>query len=320
MKLEGFLIDVHSPSEANLEVEIDCSRLDWEDYKTLISELEDILSSIDQEHSVRSWLVKGRSLKARYSRITTDNRTRKLRFCPYPSMYPNTLTSGRGQIYSLIAQYCVVLETIGTRKVYLLPKGVAPQFIASIERLNEVLLVPLRENINLFRSSPNWLKITSLMTKYDLDFFKLIQVPSFGRFRIDVIPVDFKYNINQDDFYLGKLRDKEITDLDLLRKEIDRKYREYTYNAVKDIMEKLSVMAEEFDTKRYHLEFFKKRMDQLTSLCNSLGLSELVIGFLDPIKRISQLSKNKRFDELERTFHNRSLVEVVKQCVASYHP
>lgn len=78
LKLEGFLIDVHTVSEENLSVEVDCSHIPWDEYRQLIVDLEDLLSTIDEEHSVKSWLTRGRSLKAKYKRVAAEDRRRKL--------------------------------------------------------------------------------------------------------------------------------------------------------------------------------------------------------------------------------------------------
>jgi len=131
-RLNGFLIDVRTVSEDNLMVEVDASNISWSEYKALVEELEDLLSAIDTEYSARSWLVKGRGLKASYRRVSAEDRRRKLRFVPFPSKFVNILKNTRAYIYGLVSDYCLVLEKVGNRKVYLLPKELTPLFLETV--------------------------------------------------------------------------------------------------------------------------------------------------------------------------------------------
>jgi len=60
MSLNGFIVDIRTVSESNLELEVDASRIPWEEYRKLVDELGDVLSDIDEKWSARSWLVRGK--------------------------------------------------------------------------------------------------------------------------------------------------------------------------------------------------------------------------------------------------------------------
>jgi len=310
MKLEGFLIDVHTVSEENLSVEVDCSHINWDAYRQLIVDLEDILSSIDERHSVRSWLVKGRSLKARYKRVAAEDRRRRLRLSPFPSKFQNVLTNTRAYIYALVQQNCLVLETVGNRKVYLLPKLMAPAFVELIDRINEEIIGPLRKDIEEFRSGPDYLKIEQCLHKHGLDP-NVLRVAYFGigRFRVEVLPVDFGYNI--DEAYAKMDRERAARGLEILKEQIERRQREYMMTAAKDILLRLTAMAEEFDESK-NLRYFKGRLEKLMELCASLGMTRVVEEFLRPIREICDEPKDKRGDLLRERFGTASLKEAAE--------
>jgi len=97
-------------------------------------------------------LVRGRSLKARYRRITASDKSRKIRFSPFPSHYANVLSNTRAYVYELISECCLTLETIGNRKVFLLTKPMAPFFIEAIEGINEEVIEPLKNEHAHYRA------------------------------------------------------------------------------------------------------------------------------------------------------------------------
>lgn len=310
--LNGFLADIHCTSESNLDVEIDASKLTWSEYQSLILDLEDLLSEIDEKHSVRSWLVRGRSLRARYHRVSADERKRRLRFSPFPSKFSNIITNARGFVYNLVTQYCIVLEKVGNRKVYFLPKSVAPSLVASIDALNEKVIGKLRREIKEFQESNDYARIGQCLHKHKIDPRVLDRTFWIGNFMVDVIPVDFGYSISEDEYYRKVKRQSAVRELDILRKHIERKYREYSAEAVKNIMEKVAVMSEEFDRRKNIQKAFKDRLDKLIELSKSIGLNE-VSAFLTKVRKICDLPRKERKEALEKTFGVKTLSEAVKK-------
>ena len=232
--------DVHCPSESNLEVEIDCSSIGWDQYRDLLLQLGDILTTIDEAHSVKSWSVRGRSVRSRYKRVTQEDRRRRIRFSPFPSSFSNTLTNTRAHVYELVHQHCLVLEHVGARKCYLLPKLVAPDFVAGIESLNEDVVDKLNKSIMEFTGTTDYLSVEQSLHNHGVDP-SVLRTSSFtiGQFRADVIPVNMGYSVNSDEYYDQMGRDKASKGFDLLKEQVDRKYKEYSMGAMKDLWIKL---------------------------------------------------------------------------------
>jgi len=316
ISLEGFIIDCHSPSETTLEVEIDCSMINWENYRHLIIDLEDLLSDIDERHSVRSWLVRGRSLRARYRRVSEDDRRRKLRFCPFPSKFQNMLTNARSTVYTMVNLNCIVLERVGARKIYLLPKPIAPAFIESIDRLNKTVVEPLRKEIEEFRNSKDFFAIEACLTKYGADPSPLRRsVFSISRFLVDILPVDFSYSIDKDELYQKMMRQESIRGLELLKKQIEKKYREYSLAVSKEIIHKLTELTHEYDRAGKIKSRFKRRWRKLMELCESLGLQEIVESFIKPVCEILDKKKADRSAWMMQTFGTTSLYIAMKKAI-----
>ena len=313
-ELEGFLIDCHSPSESNLDIEIDCSHISWDEYRSLIVDLEDLLSSIDEAHSARSWLTKGRSLKAKYRRVSQDERHRRLRFSPFPSKFSNMLTNARGQVYNLVNLSCVVLEQVGIRKVFLLPKAIAPGFVEAIEMLNETIVGPLRKGIDEFRDGKEYFAIEACLHKYGVDPSILqMAVFSVGRFRVDVTPVDFRYSIDEDTYYQKVKRERSVRGLELLSKQIEEKYREYSMSAVKDMIKRLTALSEKYDGLGVVQAGFKRKWRKLNDLCDSLGMKDLVENFLEPVCEMLDQKKAERAQWIMDKFGVSSLSDATKK-------
>lgn len=314
IRLRGFLVDCHCPTESNLDLEINASHLDWDEYQSLIIDLEDLLSKIDEEHSVRSRLVRGRSLRARYARISDETRSRRLRFSPFPSKYSNILSNTRSHVYSLLGQHCVVIEKVGRNNIYLLPKAIAPDFVEAIERLNTTVITPLREGIEQFRESKDYFTIQSCLKNHSVDPLTLKNtVFTVSNYLVDVTPVDFDYRVEGDQYYKKLTNREEMRGLEILKKQIERKHREYSTNAVKEITEKLSELAEGFDEYKQIRATFKKRWRQLSKICSALDLNHLVNQFINPTIKILDAPAKKRTEMMMDKFGTPSLTSASKQ-------
>jgi len=315
MRLDGFLVDCHSPSESTLEVEIDCSHIGWDEYRKLIIELEDILSSIDRKFAVKSWLMRGRGLKARYSRVTANRRTRKLRFSPFPSSFRSVLTGARAHVYSLVNQHCLVLESIGQRKVYFLPKKVAPAFLEAVEALNESVIDPLRRNVEEFRNSQHYFAVEQCLHRHRVDPAALRNASfTIGRFTVDVLPVNFGYSVEADEVYAKMKRSEAVKGIEILRRQIERKQREYVENAARDIAGKIFAMAQTFDERR-KLRYFTRKLDKLIELCEALGMNDMVERLLKPTRLLCKVSGSARKEMLKEIFGTTTLTEAAKKCM-----
>jgi hypothetical protein len=307
--LSGFLIDVRPVSEENLVVEVDASHIAWTEYKALVEELEDLLSSIDEQHSARSWLTKGRGLKASYRRVSEGDRRRKLRFMPFPSKFANMLKNTRTHIYMLVVESCLVLESVGNRNVYLLPKELAPFFVVAVEKINEEVIKPLRQDVEKFRQSNDYFNIQQCLYRHGIDP-TVLKVATFHlrNYVVDVLPVDFGYSVSADDVFAKMERANAVEGLEMLRKQIERKYREYALNAVSDIATRIMGIAEGLETKGKKVRQADRKVDKLISICESLGLEEVTRKVLKPLRQVCGARPYQRPKLSEQFFGRKSLV------------
>jgi hypothetical protein len=315
MSLNGFLIDVWNPSESSLEVEIDCSGISWEEYRSLIVELEDLLSDIDERHSARSWLVKGRGLKGKYKRITAEDRRRHLRFSPFPSKFSNVLRNTRAYVYELVSSNCLLLEAVGRRKVWLLPKQLAPSFLEIIDGLNEDVIKPLREGIEEFRKSDDYLRIKQCLFRHNVDPSVLDRADfHISDYVVDVLPVDFGYSVDADEVYAKMDRNKAARGLEVLRRQVERRRREYMVNVVSDVVRRITEFTELL-TRKGGWRNAGKKVEKLMSMCSALGLEDVNRKVLEPLKKICDARYYQRPKLVRELFGAENLKDAVERAL-----
>jgi len=314
MSLNGFIVDVRTVSESNLELEVDASRIAWEEYRKLVDELGDVLSEVDEKWSARSRLVRGRSVRGRFRRVTAEDRRRILRFSPLPSSYSNILKNTRTYMYGLVADNCLVLEQVGTRKVYLLPRPMAPLLVEGVDKINREVIEPLRKNITEFKEGEDYLRIEQLLFRHGIDPTVLRTAPfNLGDFVVDVLPVDFGYSVNGDDVYTKMRRTETVKGLELLKAQLARKHREYALNAVSDITRRIVDLA---SGRRSH--DLEGKLGALKEICDSLGLGDISERVLKPLKEIMGVRASEREDLTEKLFGTRNLKEAVENALKAF--
>jgi hypothetical protein len=315
MSLNGFIVDVRTVSESNLELEVDASRIAWEEYRKLVDELGDVLSEVDEKWSARSWLVRGRSVRGRFRRVTAEDRRRILRFSPLPSSYSNILKNTRTYMYGLVADNCLVLEQVGTRKVYLLPRPMAPLLVEGVDKINKEIIEPLRKNITEFKNGDDYLKIEQLLFRHGIDPTVLRTAPfNVGDFIVDVLPVDFGYSVNGDDVYDKIRREETRRGLDLLKAQLSRKHREYAQNAVSEITRRTIDLANVIELRK-KTHYLERKLDSLAEVCDSLGLGDISEKVIAPLRQIVQVRAGERPDLTEKLFGTRNLKEAVENAL-----
>lgn len=318
MSLNGFIVDVRTVSESNLELEIDASKVSWEEYKKLVDELGDVLSEVDEKWSARSWLVRGRSVRGRFRRVTAEDRRRMLRFSPLPSSYSNILKNTRTYMYGLVADNCLVLEQVGTRKVYLLPRPMAPLLVEGVDKINREVIEPLRKNITEFKEGEDYLKIEQLLFRHGIDPTVLRTAPfNVGDFVVDVLPVDFGYRVNGDDIYDKMRRTETVRGLEILKAQLARKHREYAQNAVSEITKRIIDLANVIELRK-KTHYLERKLDSLAEVCDSLGLGDISERVLKPLKEIMGVRASEREDLTEKLFGTKNLKEAVENTLKVY--
>ncbi len=314
MELQGFLVSIHTIHENILEVEVDTSGLKWDAYQKLVEVLEDHLHDIDRDYSVKSKLVRGRTLKARYKRISLDDRRRRLRFSPLPSKYSNLLKNLRSYVYTdLIPSTCFCLEKVAKRKLYFLPKGMAPYLLEVIDKMNTETLADANKEIEQFRQGNEYFSLIQLLNRHGLDT-NVLSKASFviGDFSVDILPVDFGYSIDMDDFYAQQTRMKHKKGLDALRRQITEKHQEYVAEVMRDIMRRLTplIVAESYRGMRV-----KKKLGRLIEVCEGSGLNAISEEVIKPLLEICSARADKREALTEKHFGVKSLYKGVENAM-----
>jgi len=315
--LQGFLLSIHTVNESRLEVEVDTSQLKWDEYQKLVEDLQDLLNSIDEEHSVRTELMKGRSLRARYRRVSVDDRRRNLRFSPLPSKYSNILKNLRSYVYiDLVPSTCFCVEQIGPRRVYFLPKGMAPLLLEAVDRINKETLGKIRDEIEEFKAGNYFLRIKQLLMSYGLDP-RILDTEDFsiGNFSMAAVPVDFGYSVEADDFFAKDVREKHKRGLEALRSQIEEKHKEYVSAILKEILSRLGaiVSANKFTGMKV-----TKKIDELMEICEGCGLTRVNEVLLKPLKEICTAKRDKREELTEGFFGTKNLSEGVEKTIREF--
>jgi len=293
--LSGFIADIHSPSTW-LQIVLDGKDLSWTTYKKLGEDLEKLLAEIDKKYSARS-PTKGRS-------ISLNSASHNLEFSPFPSKFSNTLSNARSFVYKfLMNDYCVLLEEIGRRNVYLLPKGVAPMFLEEVEKINKETIAPLREEMTKFVSSDDFSQIEKLISSAGIDPRGLSTalthtIKGINNFSADIVPVSFDWKA------VGTFTSVEnIEGLKLLMAQLERKEHEYRANVVTDILRKFNRLIEQPVIGPR----LAPQVDRLEKMCDSLGLTNITEKVLKPLHEVVMAKPSLRAGLCEKYFGNMDL-------------
>jgi hypothetical protein len=214
----------------------------------------------------------------------------------------------RAYMYALVGSYCLVLESVGNRKVYLLPKQLAPFFLEAVDKVNREVIEPLKNEVEKFRQSQEYLNIQQCLYRHGVDPSAL-KVATFNlhNYIVDVLPVDFGYSVSMDDVYAKMKRAEAARGLEILRKQIERKYREYTLNAVSDITGRIMELVEGLEAKGRRAKNAHLKVGRLIEICDALGLTEVSDAVLKPLKEICSARTYQRPELAEKFFGTKDL-------------
>jgi hypothetical protein len=218
-------------------------------------------------------------------------------------------------MYGLVADNCLVLEQVGTRKVYLLPRPMAPLLVEGVDKINREIIIPLRQNITEFKEGDDYLKIEQLLFRHGIDPTVLRTAPfNVGDFTVDVLPVDFGYSVNGDDVYTRMRRTEKVRGLEILKAQLSRKHREYAQNAVSEITRRIIDLADVIELRK-KTHYLERKLDSLAEVCDSLGLGDISEKVIAPLRQIVQVRAGERADLTEKLFGTRSLKEAVENAL-----
>jgi len=167
----------------------------------------------------------------------------------------------------------------------------------------------LRVEVEKFRRSDEYLAIQQCLYKHNIDP-TILKVATFPlrRFVVDVIPVDFGYSVSADDVYAKMQRANAIKGLEILRNNIERKYREYALNAVSDVTARIMAIAEGLEIKGKRVRNAQEKVNKLIDICEALGLDEINEKILRPLRQICAAKAYQRRKLAEEFFGKKSLM------------
>ena len=266
MSLRGFLVSIHCPSEELLTVTVDCTLLPAARYMQLVTDLQDLLSDIDARHAARE--ARGRSLRARYRRVSFDQRLRLLKFSPFPSRIINKIKYIRYKAYGLLHRHCLVLTVAESGRyrenVFILPEASAEAFVARAEELDREL-----DEVRRFVAEFDLSDVQLLLSRYDIELLRCeFSIPHV---RVDLLPID-----------LGRAIEEWAARSEAVRRLLQRKQEELMRGAVEDLRRRLEEVAEAMEGEA-RLAALERRLREVKALAEGLGLRALAEAVVAPL-------------------------------------
>jgi len=268
--LKGFFLIIHCPSEEVLQVTIDASELHPTYFISLIHELQDTLRDIDEQYAIRKGAMKGRSLISKHWRsFVIDERKRIIRFAPFPESYLNKMRTLRRELYERVNKYAVVIFSDGVRKNYLLPDNLAPQFVDSINNLNDEIN-KLNQMIDNFTKTLDYDNILFVLHKYNLqEPTKTFRIPEI---RVDLIPV----GLSRADL------EKWISESPELHRILEETKERHVRHLLEDLKERLEPLINEL-LKQENLKRIRENLVRMDNILTSLGLESISRTVITPL-------------------------------------
>ncbi|NHV05790.1 MAG: hypothetical protein HA495_00440 [Thaumarchaeota archaeon] len=284
MKLKGFIVSVHAPSEQLLYAKVDTTSLSGEKYFNFVRSLQTKLAFIDYTYSETAERLRGRGVGARFlkkfsfsstkrSRITEDKKV--LIFNPFPSRYANILKYLRIRLYTFLNNEALslTLRTAGRyrEKLYIVTEKKVSTVVSFVEKQNKEL-GELEKNIVAYTNSSGYKEVLEILSKFNIscDYF---QFPGELKVKLDLIPVNFDYAIEE-----WSRKDESVA------KILREKQQEIVKNAVMQFYERIKpiLMYEEGKTK-INKKLAVANLKKMQEFAEELGLKSLNATVINPL-------------------------------------
>jgi hypothetical protein len=273
IKLRGFLVNVHMPSEDLLSWSVDCSSMLPTKYMSLISTLQDRLNEIDSAYSPREDTVKGRSLHGRYRRVL-ESRTRTLTFSPVPSCYTNKLKSLRAELYRMLATYTVTITQVEmgnyVRKVYILPENMVPAFTTDVMSLDDEL-GELSVKVNEYLNGKDVAELRELVESSGGSLVRDVQ--KLHGIEVEFWPVALEEAID-------RWASKDPTFAKMLQEQREK----LLSRVMEGFKEKLAPVLRAIESQR-NLEQARETLERIRNIARSVGLKALEDSVIIPLDK-----------------------------------
>ncbi len=304
--LEGFLLGTHSPDAESLSIELDCTKLSGQDYLSLIRNLEDVLTQLDEEYAEHRE-ARGRGIRGKYRRLASNGerpkRTRKLRFLPIPSPLASAVKNLRRTFYAqIIHKNCLVVkkDTVGqtTRALYLLPYAKAPRFMLELAELNKKLddvNEKIRESFTEgSRKIARILKGYHVTYPYDPDHNVAARFPGsevdLHPFNVDLTPVSIDPNVVKEladtktREVFRNLDEQEKRGLELLQRELEEQRRNLVISGIQQLQNEITeIVSRLLGEARLDPDRARQTLERLKTLAESSGLEAISKSVISPL-------------------------------------
>ncbi|MEM2905042.1 MAG: hypothetical protein QW587_04805 [Candidatus Bathyarchaeia archaeon] len=277
IRLRGFFLSVHSPSDEHLQVQYDATGLAWGQYRRLVEGLQDLLREVDESYK-EGLRLRGRGLKARYKRGRSIpmpeggkpivERRRLLKFSPYPSRFTNILSNLRAELYAEINASCIVLQRFVSgyyrESIYLAPESELPRLIELKDSLNK-RIAELRRSCEEFKASDEAKQVRRLLEQYG---FRGDPYEGLGE-----VP-EVRMSFSQASIHPGVL--DAVVD-ERVRLELQRQQTELFGETVKKLRETFDAAIGNIAKSRSlnSMRQAVNRLDRLRAMAESVGLAAL---------------------------------------------
>ncbi|MHA1742760.1 MAG: hypothetical protein ACTSV6_00750 [Candidatus Heimdallarchaeota archaeon] len=286
--LNGFLIDVEVPSEERMAIRIDITHTPT--HLTWISEVQDLLATIDQEYREKYSKRKsgrGRSVRVRYTKTAEGTQMKIAEFHPYPSFFINKLKELRKQIYELLNTYCLILseQRVGRmiRKVYFLPMSLVPQLMNEIDQRNKKL-AELNQLIQEYEQTDLFMEVHRLLKKIGVERTIHVEIPPV---RVAPVPLSLsrkffeEYLEEEAKKALKEIDEKKKHGLELLHQELERRRKEMIEAINQNLKQKFVEFVQaaeqavaQFLASGKSRKRISKKFEKLVQLAENVGAKE----------------------------------------------
>ena len=202
---------------------------------------------------------------------------------------------------------------MAARKLYFLPKGVAPYLLEVLDKMNTETIAKTNKEIQKFTQGNEYFGIIQLLHKHGLDTAALSQANFTIRdFAMDILPIDFGYSIDVDDFYAQKTRIEHKKGLEALRRQIEDKHKQYVAEMMQDVLKRLTPIIV---AKSYRGLKVKQKLSGLIDICEGAGLVAISEEVLQPLMEICAARTYAREELVEKYFGTKDLLEGVEKAM-----
>lgn len=271
--IKGFFIFLNVPNEERLKtIAIKADNLSPESFFSLVRELEDLLTVIDDSYRVGRE-GKGRVLRGRFTRITRDKRRRILEVTPFPSVYINKLKNLRAKVYKELNRNTVVIQSIKLgvfkRNLYLLPEGNVDKMMDVIKEADETLET-IDTGIKEYLKSPLYNRVEETIDKYGVQEVS-VKKTGIGRIMVNMVPAVF------DPEVITPHANPEF------RRYVEETKRRIVKEVIDDVRNQLIRKIRLIPKKKLTIENVQKQLQDVRETASSIGLEKIARELIDPL-------------------------------------